>query len=114
MTIVIVVALGGAFAVMWRAIPKDPAYEPAIFGRLFGEGRAIHALTVFLVVAAAFYLAEDGNKLSPQVSTLLSGIAGFAFGAMSARPQRSKQTKAEQDATKAKQDANERNSKSGA
>lgn len=83
MTIVLSIALIGSFTVLWRAIPTDSKIEPAIFRRLFGNGRAIHALVVFMVVASAFYLAIDG-KLSSEVSTLLSGIAGFAFGSMRA------------------------------
>jgi hypothetical protein len=70
------------FCVCWAAMFFALKGKNDVLKVLFDQGNLLRMIAVVFVVAAVAYLSMS-RKLTPEASTLFSGIAGYVLGGIS-------------------------------
>ena len=81
LAVAILISFAVCWSVPWIALRQR---EDAL-RRLVDKGNLLRLMTVAFVIGAALCLAVI-NRLSPEVSTLLAGVAGYVLGGIQKSP----------------------------
>lgn len=80
-TLIFLAIISCGTLILKEAIKAAGDKEPAIFGRIGGDGNAMRILILFIAFITFFYLAVL-KDMNPAQLSFLSAVAGFTLGGL--------------------------------